>query len=132
MDTENRDQIIDPHMDCECGIESPNEPPLYLLQYDDVHFRNPHYQSIRPKPNNNIKLPMRDNNLQRNVCISSKNICAVLYKRNMLSCFQANPTSSSDTTPVLPRDRRFTSIPDITITSPILESNTQEQVRNIN
>ena len=127
MDTENRDQIIDPHMDCECGKESPNEPPLYLLHYDDVHFINPHYHSIRPKPNNNIKLPMIVNNLQRNVCIFSKNI-----SRNMLSCFQANPTSSSDTTPVLPRDRRFTSIPDITITSPILESNTQEQVRNIN
>ena len=72
MDTENRDQIIDPHMDCECGKESPNEPPLYLLHYDDVHFINPHYQSIRPKPNNNIKLPMRVNNLQRNVCLFLK------------------------------------------------------------
>ena len=55
-----------------------------------------------------------------------------LYKRNILLCFQETPTSSSDTTPILPRDRDFTSIPDITITSPILESNTQEQVRNIN
>ena len=84
MDTENRDQIIDPHMDCECGKESPNDPPLYLLHYDDVHFINPHYQSIRLKPNNNIKLSMRVNTLQRNVCIFSKNIWAVLYKKYVI------------------------------------------------
>ena len=74
MDCEVRDQVIDPHFDCNCGLETPNEPPLYLMHYDDVHFINPHYQSIRPKPNNNIKLPMIVNNLQQNVCIFSKNI----------------------------------------------------------
>ena len=66
MDNELRDQVIDPHMDCECGQDSPNEPPLYLLHYDDIHFFSGHYQSIRPKPNSNIRLPTRVNNLVRN------------------------------------------------------------------
>ena len=65
MDSEERDQVIDPHLDCKCGKNSPMEPPLYLLHYDDISFLNPHYQSIRPKPNFNIKLPKRVNNLIR-------------------------------------------------------------------
>ena len=67
MDCEVRDQVVDPHLDCECGQETPNEPPLYFLHYDDIHFASPHYQSIRPKPNFNIKLPTRVNNLVQNV-----------------------------------------------------------------
>ena len=66
MDNELRDQVIDPHLDCNCGQETPNEPPLYMLHYDDIHFLSGHYQSIRPKPNSNIRLPARVNNLVRN------------------------------------------------------------------
>ena len=73
MDSEDRDEVIDPHLDCDCGQDTPNEPPLYLLHYDDVHFGSPHYQSIRPKPNFTIRLPTRVNNLQRNV--PSEQVC---------------------------------------------------------
>ena len=84
MDNELRDQIIDPHMDCECGQDSPNEPPLYLLHYDDIHFLSGHYQSIRPRPNFNIKLPSRVNNLLRNeqVCIFKKYLSYLFGKKN--------------------------------------------------
>ena len=67
MDSEVRDQVIDPHLDCEWGQETSNNPPLYFLHYDDIHFANPHYQSIWPKPNFNVKLPTRVNNLIRNM-----------------------------------------------------------------
>ena len=63
MDSEERDQVIDPHFDCNCGLDTPNKPTLYLMHYDDVHFFNSYYQSIRPKPKCNVTLPTRINNL---------------------------------------------------------------------
>ena len=80
MDSEERDQVIDPHFDCNCGLETPNEPPLYLMHYDDVHFINPHYQSIRPKPNCNIRLPTRINNLVRSRTEPQQQVSAIKSK----------------------------------------------------
>ena len=109
MDNDLRDQVIDPHMDCECGQDTPNEPPLYLLHYDDIHFINPHYQSIRPKPNFNIKLPKRVNNLLRNeqVCIFKKYLSYLFEKKNQIlshlyflgtsNCYQYRYTSAAST-----------------------------------
>ena len=48
MDAERRDRVIYPHKDCNCGIETPEEP-FYLLFYEEAHFISPHYESIRPK-----------------------------------------------------------------------------------
>ena len=31
--------------------------PLYLLYFEDAHFRSPHYQSIRPKSESNSSHP---------------------------------------------------------------------------
>ena len=56
MDKANRDRTIEPHADCSCGMQTPNEP-LYLLYFEDAHFRSPHYQSIRPKSESNSSHP---------------------------------------------------------------------------
>ena len=38
-----------PHGDCNCGTEMPDYLPFSMLYYEETHFATPHYQSIRPK-----------------------------------------------------------------------------------
>ena len=49
---------IKPHTNCNCGMQAPSEP-LYLLYFEDAHFRSPHYQSIRPKGESNSSHPQQ-------------------------------------------------------------------------
>ena len=40
---------IFPHKDCGCGMDMPDYLPFSMLYYEETHFATPHYQSIRPK-----------------------------------------------------------------------------------